>query len=341
MLRRWRDDAVLAGNLRVSALEALPKIEADTPVVLELSSWQLEGLEEPGISPHIGAVTNLSQDHMDRYRSLEDYGAAKKLIFTHQRAERGDWAVLNADDPIVSRWDSDAPAGAAWFGRSDTCSRSPGAFIVGKDLKWCTEGGLHPTIAPVDEIGLPGVHNLYNAACAATMAILAGAPFEAVHLALRDFKGVADRMEYLATLDGVRFYNDTTSTTPASTIAALNALDPPIVLIAGGAAKGLDFSELGTVVSERAHAVALLEGTATDLMERQFRDAGANILGRYDDFPSAVREAWEAAPPGGTVLLSPATASFGMFTNEFHRGERFRAIVADLVENPPSRPSEA
>jgi UDP-N-acetylmuramoylalanine--D-glutamate ligase len=76
-------------------------------------------------------------------------------------------------------------------------------------------------------------------------------------------------------------------------------------------------------------------------MERQFREAGANILGRYDDFPTAVREAWEAAPPGGTVLLSPATASFGMFTNEFHRGERFREVVADLVENPPSRPSEA
>lgn len=341
MLRRWRDDAVLAGNLRVSALDALPRIKADTPVVLELSSWQLEGLEEPRISPHIGAVTNLSQDHMDRYKSLEDYGAAKKLIFTNQRTERGDWAVLNSDDPIVSRWEADAPAGVAWFGISASCPRSPGAFVSDDELRWCTGSSPHPVIATRGEISLPGRHNLYNAACAATMAILAGAPFKAVGVALREFQGVADRLEYLVELNGVRFYNDTTSTTPASTIAALQALEPPLVLIAGGAAKSLDFSELAPVVRERALAVALLEGTATDLMEQQFREAGANILGRYDDFEQAVREAWVAAPAGGTVLLSPATASFGMFINEFQRGERFRAIVAGLVENPPLRPSEA
>jgi UDP-N-acetylmuramoylalanine--D-glutamate ligase len=146
-------------------------------------------------------------------------------------------------------------------------------------------------------------------------------------------------MEYLTTIGGVRFYNDTTSTTPASTMAAVRALEGPIVLVAGGADKRLDFAALAPVVAEHTHAVVLLEGTATDLMERQFRAAGVNVLGRYGDFEQAVLAAWQSAPQGGAVLLSPATASFGMFTNEFHRGERFRAIVAGLVENPPTLPT--
>jgi len=333
MLRRWKPETVLAGNLRVSALEALPRIEPDTPVVLELSSWQLEGLEEPGISPHIGAVTNLSPDHMDRYRGMEDYGRAKQLIFRNQRPERDDYAVLNAADPVVSEWASDAPANVAWFGPTASGVRRPGVFAGGEWLLWYYSEGIEIPLVTTKEVQLPGSHNLLNAACASTLALLAGAPLEAVRAGLREFTGVADRMEYLAAVGGVHFYNDTTSTTPASAIAALRALEGPIVLIAGGADKKLDFSELAPVAAERAQTVVMLDGTATDLMERQFREAGASILGRYSDFAQAVHDAWRAAPPGGSVLLSPGTASFGMFTNEFDRGERFRAIVAALVEN--------
>jgi UDP-N-acetylmuramoylalanine--D-glutamate ligase len=333
MLHHWRPDAVLAGNLRVSALEALPRINPATPVVLELSSWQLEGLEEPGISPHIGAVTNLSPDHMDRYKGMDDYGAAKQLIFSNQRPDRADWAVLNAADPIVSRWAKYAPAGVAWFGVDDAGGRVPGVFLTGDALHWHDLDSEQVLIAHREDIQVPGMHNLANAACAATMSIMAGAPLDAVREGLRSFRGVADRLEYLATLRGVRFYNDTTSTTPASTQAALNAVEGPIVLIGGGADKNLDFAALAPTVAKRTHAVILLEGTATDLMERQFRDAGANILGRYSNFEEAIRAASKAAPDGGCVLLSPATASFGMFRNEFDRGEQFRAIVSRLVEN--------
>ena len=335
MVRHWMPGAVLAGNLRVSALEALPRIAPGTPVVLELSSYQLEGLDEPRLAPHIGAVTNLSPDHMDRYKgSMEEYGAAKKLIFLHQRP--GDWAVLNAHDPVVSAWALEAPAGVAWFGQGIIPGRVPGVFITGGGFYWLNTEGEQVFIAPVSDVHMPGEHNLTNGACAATIAILAGAPLSAVREGLRSFRGVADRLEYLATLNGVRFYNDTTATTPTSAIAALNAVEGPIVLIAGGADKGLDFAEMSRVTAERAHAVALLEGTATELMARQMYEAGANVLGRYDDFEVAVRAAWRAAPQGGAVLLSPGTASFGMFNNEFHRGELFRAIVASLspVENP-------
>ncbi|HKP52156.1 MAG TPA: UDP-N-acetylmuramoyl-L-alanine--D-glutamate ligase [Chloroflexia bacterium] len=337
MVRHWRPDALLAGNLRVSALEALPRIAPGTPVVLELSSYQLEGLEEPRLAPRIGAVTNLSPDHMDRYKgSMEEYGAAKKLVFLHQRP--GDWAVLNAYDPTVSAWASEAPVGVAWFGIGFSPGRQPGVFVTEDDFLWIDASGEQTLIAPTSDVQVPGPHNLANAACAATIAILAGAPLSAVQAGLKSFQGVADRLEYLTTLDGVRFYNDTTSTTPTSTIAALNAVEGPIVLIAGGADKGLDFAALSSVAAERTYAVALLEGSATELMARQLREAGANVIGRYDDFEAAIRAAWRAAPDGGSVLLSPGTASFGMFNNEFHRGELFRAIVASLapVENPPS-----
>ncbi|HEX8220282.1 MAG TPA: UDP-N-acetylmuramoyl-L-alanine--D-glutamate ligase [Chloroflexia bacterium] len=330
MVRHWREDAVLAGNLRVSALEALDRITPETPVVLELSSFQTEGFEEERLAPHLAAVTNLSPDHLDRYRSMEEYGAAKKHIFLYQQPERGDYVVLNAADAVVAGWADDAPAGVAWFGIG-AATRTPGVYVQDGVFYWYEQGRERVFVGEAADLQVPGAHNLANAACAAALSILAGAPLEAVREGLRSFRGVADRQELLRTLRGVRFYNDTTSTTPASTIAALNAIEGPIVLIAGGADKGLDFAELAPVVTAETVGVVLLEGTATDRMEGQFREVGANLLGRFSDFGEAVRVALSATPEGGAVLLSPGTASFGMFRNEFHRGEQFRAIVAALT----------
>ena len=329
MLRHWRPDALLAGNLRVSALDALSRITPKTPVVLELSSFQLEAFERPDVSVHVAGVTNLSPDHLDRYKSMEEYGEAKKMIYRNQRPEKGDWCVFNADHEMVSGWAREAPAGVAWFGL-DGEARSPGVFMVGGELVWYAPGGEMVGLGMPDAVKVPGRHNLGNAACAAAMSLLMGAPAEAVRAGLSSFRGVADRLEYLDTVGGVRFINDTTSTTPASTEAALRAVEGEVILIAGGADKGLDFAELAPVVAERTVGVVLLEGTATDLMEGEFREAGVRLMGRYGDFGEAVRAAWGLAPKGGTVLLSPATASFGMFRNEFDRGEQFRGIVRGL-----------
>jgi UDP-N-acetylmuramoylalanine--D-glutamate ligase len=331
MLKQWRPDALLAGNLRVSALEALPRITPQTPVVLELSSFQLEAFEDPAVSVHIAGITNLSPDHLDRYKSMAEYGAAKQMIYRNQSSAHGDWAVFNADHPIVSKWADDAPAGVAWFG-VETTPKPPGVFLVGGKLMWYPPDGESVVLGGPEIVRVPGLHNLANAACAATMSLLAGAPVEAVRAGLASFGGVADRMENVTEMDGVRFVNDTTSTTPASTEAALRSIDGEVVLIAGGADKGLDFAALAPVVAERTAAVVLLDGTATDLMERQFREAGVHIVGRYDDFAQAVEVARKALAGKGTVLLSPATASFGMFRNEFDRGEQFRQIVRKLAQ---------
>jgi UDP-N-acetylmuramoylalanine--D-glutamate ligase len=266
---------------------------------------------------------------MDRYKGMEEYGEAKKQIYLYQHA--GDWAVLNGEDGVVSSWAREAPAGVAWFGMGAPTAGEIGVRVRDGGFYWYEPSGDVTRIAGTEEVQVPGEHNLVNAACAATMALLAGAPVSAVRAGLASFRGVADRLELLRVIDGVRFYNDTTSTTPDSTMAAINSVEGPLVLIAGGAAKGLDFAGVSRLAAEKTLGVALLEGTATEKMAGQMREAGARVLGRFESFEEAVQVARRAVPVGGAVLLSPATASFGMFQNEFHRGERFREIVASLM----------
>jgi UDP-N-acetylmuramoylalanine--D-glutamate ligase len=324
MLRQIEPSTVIAGNLRISALELLPQIGPTTPVVLELSSWQLEGLEPHRLNPHIAAVTNISPDHLNRYRDLGEYAAAKKLIFRFQKP--GDFLVLNADDPVVQSFAAEAQGTVVWFSRHKSVT---GAYLAGERLLWQWGGRIH-AVARRDDVRLPGVHNLENALAAIAIAGVWGAPPEAMPEALRSFRGVEHRLELVAEVHGVRYVNDTTSTAPAAALAALAALEGPIVLIAGGADKNLDFGELGAAIAQRVKALVLLEGTATDKLAATVRAAKADLIaGRFNDLRAAVRAAQDIARPGDTVLLSPGCASFGMFANEFERGERFKAIVRE------------
>jgi len=325
MLRQVEPGTVIAGNLRISALELLPQIGLTTPVVLELSSWQLEGLEPHRLNPHIAAVTNISPDHLNRYRDLEEYAAAKKLIFRFQSPD--DFLVLNADDAVVQGFAAEAQGRVAWFSRQKPVV---GAYLDGEQLLWWWGGHIH-AVASRGDLRLPGVHNLENALAAMAIAGVWGAPPEAMGEALRSFRGVEHRLELVAEINGVRYVNDTTSTAPAAALAALAALAGPIVLIAGGADKKLDFSELGAAIARRVKALLLLEGTATDKLAAAVRAVKADLIaGRFNDLRAAVQAAQDIAQPGDTVLLSPGCASFGMFANEFERGEQFKAIVAGL-----------
>lgn len=338
---------VVAGNLRVSAVEQLPRITGATPVVLELSSWQLEGLGEAGLSPQYACVTNLSADHLDRYGSMEDYGHAKKQIFLHQQAERGDAVVLNADDPIVSRWaaESKVPGGPAWFSlerRPDQIGGAHNGRVAwwdGDVLRWGDEIVCHGS-----DLQIQGAHNRANAAAAVALAKLFRPPVsnESIQSAVRGFRGVPDRLELVRELGGVSFINDTTATAPAATIAALRTIEGNIVLICGGADKRLDFAEMARTIAERAgqpasahgshvKAVVLLAGTATPRLRAALSDAGVDADGEFDNLEAAVQRAYTLARPEGTVLLSPGCASFGMFVNEFDRGARFRRAVEALA----------
>jgi len=299
MLREVYPDTVVAGNLRVSALEQLPRITAKTPVVLELSSWQLEGLGEAGLSPEYACVTNLSPDHLDRYGSMADYGLAKQQIFLYQSPD--DVVVLPKHDLIVNTWANDAPGRVIWFDGNE-------GWPMGQ---------------------LQGQHNALNIAAAAALAQAYGVPDAAIRKAIEHFAGVEHRMELVREINGVRLINDTAATTPTAAAAALNSMTSPVILIAGGADKKLAWTPLVEAIQQSAQLkrLIILDGTGSPALSA----ALGTEQERYQSFEQAIRAAFAEAEAGDTVLLSPGAASFGMFRNEFHRGEAFRQIVRELA----------
>lgn len=334
LLKEWRPDTVIAGNLRISALATLSRITPDTPVVLELSSWQLEGLGEQKLSPRLAAFTNMSPDHLNRYRDMADYADAKRNIYRWQKP--GDTVVLNADDPLVQTFAADAPGQVAWTSLEQT--GLPGAYLSGDQFIWTD--GEQTEVYPASLLKMPGRHNQANALTAIALAKAAGCPKEAIEAGLAKFQGVADRLELVRELEGVRYYNDTTATSPAGTVVALEAFEQEpgqIVLIAGGADKKLEFEPLAQAVArsarlEKLKKIIFLEGTATPRLQAALAQAGSlDWVGPYSDFREAVQVARQAAQPGDIVLLSPGAASFGMFLHEFDRGEQFRKLVGELT----------
>jgi UDP-N-acetylmuramoylalanine--D-glutamate ligase len=304
MLKRAGRDVVVAGNLRVSALEQLPRIGPQTDVVLELSSFQLEGLDAIQASPRHALITNLMADHLNRYPSLEDYFAAKRNVYRYQGP--GGVLALNRDDPNSRPLAGDAPGSVVWFGRDDDI---PGAA----------------------QSRLRGEHNRANMAAAAALAGALGVSRSDIAATLATFKGVPYRQELIREVRGVQFINDTAATTPDAVCAALAALDRPAVLIAGGADKALEFDALVAAVRRPGSpvtAVVLLEGSATDKLAAAL---GGSVAGRYSSLEPAVEHAHRLARPGQAVLLSPGCASFGMFANEFDRGDQFNEIVRRLA----------
>ena len=327
MLREQDPRTVVAGNLRVSALDLLDQVDTTTPVVLELSSWQCEGLAEPSVSPHLACITNLYPDHLNRYKDMADYASAKTLIFLNQKA--GDAVVLNADQQFSRDFANQAPARVIWFSRKQ---RLTGVYLRGDEIVHRADE-QETVVASCHDVQLPGEHNVENVLAATALALAAGVHPSQIQSALRQFRGVPHRLELVRELNGVRWINDTTATAPNAAIAALKAIGRDIVLIAGGADKHLDFEAFGRSASLRAKHILLLDGDAyyrLDAMIR-FGGGGNKIVGRFYSMAEAVQKARELAQPGDTVLLSPGCASFGMFKNEFDRGDQFREIVQSLA----------
>jgi UDP-N-acetylmuramoylalanine--D-glutamate ligase len=288
--KKWRE-VWLGGNILVSPLTFLPHVKTSDLVVLEMSSFQLEATGEAGISPHIAVWTNLMRDHLNMYPSMAEYAEAKAQIFRHQRPD--DFVLLPADKLF-----------------NGYAKEASGSVLRVKKEK----------IA----LSILGEHNLLNASFAAAVAKLLGVPSSKTKFILKSFKGLPNRFETIAVKKGVTFINDTTATTPDGTLAALRALKPSkatIHLLFGGADKELDFKEIASYLKKRKDVVTyLLSGTA----ETKIKKAG--IRGNWF---SEFEHAFKAVQPkkGDVLLLSPGCASFGMFKNEFDRGEQFRALV--------------
>jgi UDP-N-acetylmuramoylalanine--D-glutamate ligase len=314
----WR--VFVGGNIGEPMLGRLAEITADSWVVLELSSFQLEPLRQ---SPHVAAITNITPNHLDRHPDMAAYAAAKFQITAHQAPD--DWAVLNADDPGVRQ--APGTARRLLFGLED-----PRAGVMLAD-GWLTVRSADTTeqVAPRGELRLRGRHNLANALCATAIAHVAGVPVDACRAALAAFTGVPHRLEPVAEIGGVRYYNDSIATTPERTIAALESFEEPILLLAGGRDKHLPWERWAKVVGRRVRHVLLI-GEAADLIDEAARTHGAAAVPRHraGTLEAAVRRAHEFAAPGDVVLLSPGCASYDQFRDFEERGQRFREAVQRL-----------
>jgi UDP-N-acetylmuramoylalanine--D-glutamate ligase len=343
MLRQWKAETVVAGNMGISALDALPTITPDTPVVLELSSFQLEATGERGLSPRIAVITNLSPDHLDRYPDFAAYAEAKWNIARHQTA--GDTLILPTwtgdearDDPglaFLAGRVSESRAHVVPFGAlPPVAGYPPGSWWLADadTLLWAGGDRSYP-LGRGGDLALPGAHNRINACAAAAAALACGAPVEAVRAGLRTFRGAPHRYEDLGVIRGVRFINDTAATAPAAAVAALATTSAPVILLAGGSDKGLDFTALADAM-RGAKAIILFDGRVPTPLAAMLEARGyaGPVIGPVRSMTDAVAHAVGLAQPGDTVLLSPGAASFGVFQNEFDRGDQFRAAVARLRE---------
>jgi len=306
-------------------------IGPDTPVILELSSFVLEGLGAAGLSPAIAAITNIYPDHLDRYGTMEAYIAAKAEIGRHQQDQNT--IVLTDTDEALVRLAPAMPGQLVWTGVRAPRVPTQGSVWWDTDVLYAALQEATVAIAQRTDVQLAGTHNLANIATAVALALRAGMPHTAIAPALRAFTGVEHRQELVATHDGHTFVNDTAATMPDAAVAALTSLPQPIIWIAGGADKKLSFESLAATAATHAQQIVLLQGTATALLHDALvrHGAGGRIIGTFDSFEAGIRAAHALPLRPATIALSPGCASFGMFRNEFHRGEEFRRIVTQII----------
>ncbi len=310
---------LVGGNIGTPLL-ALVESSLDTTVtVAEISSFQLETIE--AFRPDIGVLLNLTPDHLDRHGSFDEYAKAKLRMFENQ-IER-DAAILNADDPEVTRRMPAKPH-VFWFSRQKRVAE--GAFLRDNQIIFRHDGSEVP-IAQCDQISLRGAHNVENALAACAAAYLAGADPAAIASGVKTFKGVEHRLEFVAEIGGVQFYNDSKATNVDATRKALESFPGPLLVILGGKDKGSDYAGLRDLLQERAREVILI-GAAAEKIAGQL--AGAARIESAGTMERAVELARERAQPGDVVLLAPACASFDQFENYEHRGRVFKELVAKL-----------
>lgn len=326
-LRTW-----LGGNIGISLLSELSEMRESDRVVLELSSFQLEALDAAGFSPRVAVVTNLSPNHLDRHGTFDAYVRAKQTIARHQEAR--DVRVILRDPLVQKAFGSDFPGRVLTFGGQD--HGLPGLYLdPGRGLaRKRTEDGHLVDLFSLASTPLRGDFNRLNLLAAAGAALEAGATHEGMCRAVAEFTGVPHRLERVAELDGVTYFNDSVSTTPESTVASLSTFEgEQVILVAGGYDKGIDLSKLADAAAHLASGVVLIGQTASrleDLILSALEGGGRTerpgvvVAGSLGE---ALGVARSQAPPGSSVLLSPGCASYDMFQNYVDRGEQFRAFV--------------
>lgn len=311
---------VVGGNIGTPAVSLIERATPETVAVLEVSSFQLETIRS--FRPKVAVVLNVTPDHLDRHRTFETYVAAKVRIFENQTGT--DFAVLNADDPTCVAMGKRTQAHIFWFSRKKEINS--GAYATQGRILFRNAHGQHE-IMQVSEIPLKGAHNLENVLAGVCVGMLMGCRPEQIGKAVREFKAVEHRLEYVATVRGVQYFNDSKATNVDATIKALESFPSNIHLILGGKDKGSDYTVLNELIRERVKRVYTI-GAAADKIESQVR--GAEVV-HAETLDTAVKRASASATKGDIVLLAPACASFDQFNNYEHRGRTFKEVVQAIA----------
>ncbi len=311
--------ALVGGNIGTPAIVLAERATPESVIVLEVSSFQLETIHS--FRPKVAVILNVTPDHLDRHRTFEAYVDAKARILENQQS--ADLAVLNAADPTCVAMAARTKAQVFWFSRQKEVQQ--GAWVLDGNILF-REGAQQREIMLVSEIPLKGAHNLENVLAAVCAGALMGCAAEKIRQAVREFKAVEHRLEHVATIRGVDYYNDSKATNVDATIKALESFPANIHLILGGKDKGSDYTLLNDLLRQRVKRVYTI-GAAAAKIESQIK--GVEVV-HADTVENALRKANAVAEPGDVVLLAPACASFDQFKNYEQRGQVFKEIVRAL-----------
>lgn len=314
----------VVGNIGVPYSEEVERLTEKDWVVAEISSFQMEKAKE--FHPHISAVLNITPDHLNRHKTMDVYIAMKERVFAKQTAE--DFCILNHGDEACRKMADKTAAKVFFFDSSETLAE--GIYLDGDaiEVRW---GAINETLIHVDELQILGVHNYENVMAAAAMGICAGIALDTIRTVLKGFAGVAHRIEYVATVDGVDYYNDSKGTNVDASIRAVLAMKKPIVLIGGGYDKGSSFDEWTKLFPGRVKHLVLI-GVTAPKVRASAEKFGFTAISDCETFAEAVDLCREKAEDGDCVLLSPACASWGMFDNYEQRGDMFKEQVRGYLK---------
>lgn len=316
--------AQVAGNIGRPLSDAVLNQGREDEFAVEVSSFQLETV--CSFRPTIAAMLNITPDHLNRHGSLEEYIRIKQRLFAYQTP--ADWAVLNWDDPHCRAMAEGVKSQVVWFSRLEV---PPQGACVQNGMIVMRLGKEENAVCSVAELRLPGAHNLENALAATAVCFLAGVPAAVIRFSLKTFAGVEHRIEFVREVNSVRYINDSKGTNPDSSIKAVEAMISSTVLIAGGSDKHTPFDAFARAIQQSGQIChVLLIGQTAKQIARQLQEIGYTAVDFADSLEQAVRQAQTLAPAGGNVLLSPACASFDMFTDYEARGRVFKQAVQAL-----------
>jgi UDP-N-acetylmuramoylalanine--D-glutamate ligase len=316
---------------QISVIDKLSELKKDNVVIFELSSWRLSALGKYKLSPQTAVFVNIYQDHLNYYKTMEKYILDKEYIFLNQKPN--DICIINADSEVLAKIIPEIKSGVIRFSHKKI-NRGRGVYIHDESI-FVNDGIDEKKVVDISKIKLKGEHNQDNIMAAVGAAYFQGIGVESIRRAILKFgKAPSQRLEFVREVGGVKYYNDTAATTPQSAIAGIRSFEEPVILICGGSDKNLDMAELAQVIYSRVKGVIFLKGEGTQKLISEIRKVASVKEGKDFVVVGSMKKALEmaktVAEKGDVVLLSPGTASFGLFKNEFDRGDKFVAEVKNL-----------